>query len=323
MTITAPDLTGTDAPPDDTVVVTCARCERTQRVSGRAGGYTCSGCGTEWQVLKCRDCRRASIVVSGVATCPRCGRDHATPAAPEHPRSWLTEPDPLSVWLGSVKYLGGLAAPVDPGGPAGLLLDRRGIHLRAFAELCSIPWDTVAGLEIEGPVEIAERLSHARLRQLGASTWILQVSYLTVRTRDGDAIFEIDGLAPPHLHARLSRVLQGLRRATPAPSALDIERPSTGAAERATAPVPPAAPDAPVARVAPAAPKALDPERTNAPLEAVVIDALWKLGRLREQGLVDEDDVRILRDRLLAQVPDLAARVERRDPAAGGPLLRV
>jgi hypothetical protein len=240
--------------------------------------------------------------------------------------SWLTDPEPLSVWLGGVKYLGGHAGHDGTVSSAGLLLDRRGIHLRAFKELLSIQWESVAGVDIEGPLDIADRLSMSKLLDLGASTWAMQVAYLTVRTANGDAIFEIDGLAPPELHARLSRVLQGLRRTEPERPRIGIERPTPVVDLRdAPTPPPPPAPDPvpapeavrtpePTPDPAPApAPTTdpsvltLDPQRTEAPLEAVVIDALWKLAQLHDRGLVSDDEHAVLRAGLLARLPELGA----------------
>jgi hypothetical protein len=61
----------------------------------------------------------------------------------------------------------------------------------------------------------------------------------------------------------------------------------------------------------------LDPQRTEAPVEAVVIDALWKLAQLRDRGLVSEDEHSVLRAGLMARLPELAG------DAGRGPLLRV
>lgn len=309
MSIAAPDFTRTEPEPstpaetDDVLDVTCAACGTRQSVSGRALGYTCRRCGSDWRVLRCRDCRSASVVLAGISTCPRCGHDHQPRprAIAPRPPSWLTEPDPLSVWIGGVKYLGGHAERDQPVPSAGLLLDRRGIHLRAFAELFSIRWDRVRGIDIEGPQDISERLSVTRLRSLGATTWALQVAYLTIHTANGDAIFEVDGLGPPELHARLSRVLQGLQRAEPTAAPITIERPS--------------APAAPVAAPPPPELLTIDPEHSDAPLEVLVIDALWKLAHLRDAGLLDAAEVHTLRSQLLARIPAPAN--------VGGPLLHV
>src|SRR5207344_936050 len=55
---------------EDTIIVTCAACDTRQGASGRAAGYTCRTCGTEWRVLRCRGCRQASVVLEGVTDCP-------------------------------------------------------------------------------------------------------------------------------------------------------------------------------------------------------------------------------------------------------------
>jgi predicted RNA-binding Zn-ribbon protein involved in translation (DUF1610 family) len=340
MSLTAPELTGRDPrvdlddvdgawvspvrpTDDDVIVVTCAACGAHQQASGRASGFTCDSCMSVWQVLRCPGCRKASIVAAGVSACPRCGHDRrAREASTRAPMpSWLTEPDPLSVWLGGVKYLGGHAGRDRPIASAGLLLDRRGIHLRAFAELFSIRWDTVAGIDVEGPTDISDRLTTSHLLALGATTWAMQVAYLTVHTPDGDAIFEVDGLSPPEVHARLSRVLQGLQRSERPPMPIAIERGPTPAPVAASAPIPEPVVASEPTVAAPAAiahePLTIDPQTSDAPLEVLVVDALWKLARLREAGLVDDAELRELRTRILARVPGLLGT-----PSAG-PLLHV
>jgi hypothetical protein len=225
---------------------------------------------------------------------------------------------------------------------AGLLLDRRGIHLRAFKEVLSIQWESVTGVDIEGPLDIADRLSMSKLLDLGASTWAMRVAYLTVRTTNGDGIFEIDGLGPPELHARLSRVLQGLRTTAPERPAIGIERPApvVDLQEERTPPPPPApepvrtpetartadaarepvpAPAASAASAAEPSVLALDAPRSEAPLEALVIDALWKLAQLRDRGLVSDDEHAALRAGLMARLPDLGGA----EDAGRTPLLRV
>lgn len=343
MSIAAPELTDPESGDqpilvmdDDALLVVCAVCDTRQYASGRALGYTCSTCGSAWTVLRCRDCRKASIVLEGVHACPGCGHDHRTRVDTDATRasSWLTEPNPLSVWLGGVKYLGGHADRDQPVGTAGLLLDRRGIHLRAFAELFSIRWDRVLGLDIEGSADISERLTLSRLRALGATTWAISVSYLTVHTTDGDAVFEVDSLNPPALHARLSRVLQGLQQSERPPEPIAIGRGPSDApvdavpedalpedavpVHAAPAPLPVAPAPPPVAPPDSGLALRVDPAAPDTPPEVLIIDALWKLARLREVGLVSDVEVEALRARLLARLPDLSA------PAADpGPLLHV
>jgi len=290
-----------DAPiaDDDAIVVTCSACGTRQRASGRAGGYTCEHCGSRWRVLRCRECRQVSIILDGVTSCPRCGHDHRpAPSQGGSVPAWLNDPAPLSVWIGGVKYLGGYAGRDEAVPAIGLLLDRRGIHARAFAEVFTIPWASVRAMEIEGAVDISERLSVSRVVALGASTWVTRVAYLTVRTELGDAIFEVEGLGPPELRARLSRVLQGLAPADLPAQPIALER-----VERAE----PAALD-------------VDPTTTfEAPLEVLIVDALWKLAKLRDGGLLGPAEVAVLRARLLARVESPAPETGE----DGGPLLHV
>ena len=65
-------------------------------------------------------------------------------------------------------------------------------------------------------------------------------------------------------------------------------------------------------------PLAVDPVATDAPLEVLLVDALWKLAQLRDAGRLGADDIAVLRARLLARLP--AAGHHGPD---GGPLLRV
>jgi hypothetical protein len=194
--------------------------------------------------------------------------------------------------LGGARYLGGHADRDQPITAAGLLLDRRGIHVRAFADIFTIPWQSVRSVEIEGPLDISERITMPRLVALGASTWATTLAYLTVHSWRGDAIFEIEGLAPPELRARLSRVLQGLDQSTPEVPSIAIERTSAPA------------------------PLAIDPATSDAPVEVLIVDALWKLAQLRDADLLSADDLAMLRARLLARLPEGAR-------TAGGPFLHV
>ena len=318
----------------DTVVVTCGACNGRQRAPGDARGFTCESCATDWDVLRCRGCRAVSLVIAGSTACPQCAHEHPRPhlEPAQRQRRWLIEPEPLSVWLGGVKYLGGHAERKDPITVAGLLLDRRGIHLRAFSELFSIAWDHVLGISIEGPIEISERLTTSRLLALGATTWAMSVSYLTVRTAQGDAIFEVGGMAPPQVHARLSRVLQGLQRSDAPPAPVTIERGESFTPDTKSFVAPEPRPDLEAridvveierheaADIEPHTPIDLDLAHSEAPLEVLVIDGLWKLSRLQELGMLNETEVSLLRTRLLAHVTGDPTTV----PGLGeGPLLHV
>jgi hypothetical protein len=330
-----PRPTDGPTPGSDSVLVTCGACGHRQNASGRAPGYTCQTCGSVWRVLRCRDCRHASVVLDGVTDCPQCGRSHRprTEPAPALP-SWVLDPAPLSIWLGGARYLGGHAERDQPISAAGLLLDRRGIHVRAFADLFTIPWATVSRVDIEGPLDISDRISMPKLVALGASTWATTVSYLTVHTPRGDAIFEIDGLSSPELRARLSRVLQGLET-PPRTEPIALERGTPVAAPAATpADIPPVSALTPPPMPAPPerrepewgeldrdepTPLGIEPATSDAPLEVLVVDALWKLAQLRDGGMLGPAEVSVLRSRLLARL----AQPGTTGGDDGGPLLRV
>lgn len=326
-----------DAAGDDWLDVTCAACGTAQHASGRSLGYLCQSCGSDWRVLRCPGCHKPSVVLDGAQRCPRCAHDYpaaaVTVSANHHP-SWLTDPDPLNVWLEGVMYLGGHAELDRPVHAAGLLLDRKGIHLRAAVSPLTIHWESVYSIGIE--------------RRL-----------LTVTTASGAAVFEIDGVHPDELHARLARVLRGLRPAdlpttpiglehrvhdsgwtrAPEPAPPRVFTPPSFTPPPAPVPVAPAPvaapvaaprPSPPVAAPTPLVPIALEPLQSDAPLEVLVVDALWKLVRLREAGLLDDAEVQTLRTRLLAHVSGLGASASNastsNEPAArgeSGPLLHV
>ena len=175
-------------------------------------------------------------------------------------------------------------------------------------------------MKIEGPADISERLTMSRLVALGASTWVTSVSYLTLHTARGDAIFEIDGLSPPELRARLSRVLHGLDQPGSTRTPVELERGEPAPAPPPTAAAVPAPPAA--ERREPTA-LAIDPATSDAPLEVLVVDALWKLAQLRESGLLHPDEVAVLRSQLLARVTGDAPAAGLDAPTGSGPLLRV
>jgi hypothetical protein len=175
----------------------------------------------------------------------------------------------------------------------------------------------VRGIDIEGPQDISERLTVTHLKSLGAATWALQVAYLTIHTTHGDAIFEVDGLGPPELHARLSRVLQGLQKAEPASRTITIDRPPARPAPSTPPPEPAPSPQ-PVAEAG-YEPLTIDPATSDAPLEVLVIDALWKLAQVRDAGLLDDVQVGAFRAQLMARLPSDANGAG----SGTGPLLHV
>lgn len=230
--------------------VVCKRCGTAQHAPSRAQGYTCYACGTSWWAIRCPSCQRASVVRADTLRCPHCGHEphgkrhdrQPTPVAPPDTRP--------SVWIGGVRYLGGHPFHDGPLLAAGLLLDRRGVQARAFGDVFTIPWSSVRSVEVEGPVEVSARLTMARLAQAGGAAWAVRVSYLTVATDRGDAIFEIRGLNPPELRAKLGRVLDafgiGRRELVVGGSVVPArgDQPTPAEAERAAAEPEPTAAEA-------------------------------------------------------------------------------
>ena len=106
---------------------------------------------------------------------------------------------------------------------------------------------------------------------------------------------------PPELHARLSRVLQGLQKAEPASRTITIDR----SPARSVPSMPPPEPEPSPQPVAGARhePLTIDPATSEAPLEVLVIDALWKLVQVRDAGLLDDAQVGAFRAQLMARLP--------------------
>jgi hypothetical protein len=111
-------------------------------------------------------------------------------------------------------------------------------------------------------------------------------------------------------------VLQGLEQSSLTTTAVELER-----GDPSPAPVP----DRPPLTAERGEPTALaiDPAAGDAPLEVLVVDALWKLAQLRDAGLLHPDEVAVLRSQLLARVTGRAPEAGPDGPAGCGPLLRV
>jgi hypothetical protein len=116
-------------------------------------------------------------------------------------------------------------------------------------------------------------------------------------------------------------VLQGLQRSESPTAPIELERgaPAVALPEAPVAlTVEPTAPA--VSGHAAPAPLDIDPSRSDAPLEVLVVDALWKLAQVRERGLINDRELATLRARLLARVNDHRVNETATGP---GPLLHV
>lgn len=171
----------------DRVTVRCRACGNEQQAAGGATGFRCTECGTAWQVLRCRSCRRASIVSGTATNCPRCGTLYA------RRRPAVAAP----------RVIGG---SVVPGPPA--VTPPEPAALTPAAPTPAVP-EPVATTPVAAAPVVAEPVQ-----------------------------------APAH-------------------QPLDLT------------------PDG------------------QTPLPVLVTDALWKLSRLREQGMLDENEVRLLREHVL------------------------
>lgn len=171
----------------DRVTVRCRSCGNEQQAAGDAGGFECGECGTAWRVHRCRACRRASIVLTGTTSCPRCGAEHG-----------LGRPTPAVPAAGG-KVIGGSI----------------------------VPGAQVPTLEPADPTPAVPTLDPVVMASSAVAPVVVE---------------PVEALA----HKPLDLI-----------------------------------PDAEI------------------PLPVLVADALWKLSRLREQGMIDEDEVHLLRDQVL------------------------
>ncbi len=74
----------------------------------------------------------------------------------------------------------------------------------------SVSWQEITSVEVDGPNQVAERVTVTRLLTTGLFAFAFKkkqkVAYFTVTTADGEMIFEVNGVTVPELHASLSAV---------------------------------------------------------------------------------------------------------------------
>lgn len=103
------------------------------------------------------------------------------------------------VMLNPAKYVGGFwEPPFTWTGTANLMLlfDDEGVHVRSFTkDQLFLPWSDVHGLHVEGPDEVARRVTLTRTAMLGLGAFALkkkskQHTYITIEGPDGAVCFE-------------------------------------------------------------------------------------------------------------------------------------
>jgi hypothetical protein len=124
------------------------------------------------------------------------------------------------VTVSYTNYLGG--HPIHPKKHTGgvLRFEADGVHMRAFRDLFVIPWTDVEGLFVEGSEEIQRRVTAGRLLTLGAFAFaakkkIPNSAYVTVTTKDGDAIFVCTKTGPHAIKAKLTSAIRWVEEHKP------------------------------------------------------------------------------------------------------------
>lgn len=113
-----------------------------------------------------------------------------------------------------VRYLGGHPLHTKEVKELAAVFDDSGFHTKLplnrpmWVRNWSAPWDAITSIEVDGPDEVAKRVTATRLVLAGPFALAFKkkekVSYFTVSTHDGEMIFEVNGLSVPELRAKLS-----------------------------------------------------------------------------------------------------------------------
>lgn len=105
------------------------------------------------------------------------------------------------------KYLGGHPAH-KRATVCTLTIDDDGVRAKIVRPFIDVPWASVTQLSVDGP-EGSRRVTATRLLATGIFAFAFKkkrkrVAYVTVRTPEGDAIFEVQGVEPIKLRAALA-----------------------------------------------------------------------------------------------------------------------
>jgi hypothetical protein len=176
--------------------------------------------------------------------------------------------------VNETEYHGGWSGHPQPHGKTNILeVDRRGIGLRGFKTIFTIPWDQIVDVDIEGPESAAKKVTAGRVLALGvfalAAKKKVKSAIIIVTLRNGDqAVFESHKALPHEISPKLTPLVAQVRKWASA----DHQQ---------------AVPDAP----------------TNAPqvsLGPSVADELTKLAKLRTEGILTEEEFAAQKAKLLS-----------------------
>ena len=123
-------------------------------------------------------------------------------------------------------YLGGHPIREKKHNGGVLRFDAEGVHFRGFHELFVVPWVDVQELAVEGSEEVQRRVTASRLLTIGVFAFAAKKkapknAFVTVATKDGEAIFECTRTGPHAIRAKLTGAInwvEGRQRAEAAPA---------------------------------------------------------------------------------------------------------
>ena len=115
----------------------------------------------------------------------------------------------------TVKYLGGHPAHEKPANNVSLYLDDDGLNAKhSFRSIMRFGWDEITDVIFEGPDEVEKRVTITRLVGLGLFAFAAKKKskgcFITVITKDGEAIFESEKLTALEARAKLQPALRNL-----------------------------------------------------------------------------------------------------------------
>ena len=138
--------------------------------------------------------------------------------------------------IGYTDYLGGHPVREKKHSGGVLRFDAQGVHMRGFRELFVVPWADVTELAVEGSDEVQRRVTASRMLMLGvfafaAKKKLPKECYVTVATKDGEAIFHCTKVGPHEVKAKLASAARWVQDRNPSvPSGVAITAPPLPAA---------------------------------------------------------------------------------------------
>lgn len=177
------------------------------------------------------------------------------------------------VQLNKATYSGG--HPQRPKGGQGfvVVLDDQGVHLRRFTELFVVPWGEVTAIDVLGPDQAESRFTMTRMAAMGPLA-------LAAKKTTSDAYVSIRTVHGCEFGATVPKTSAGRMRAKLGPwiARIPPQQPAVAGPQGPPMNMPPPVQPQPAVSVA---------------------DELTKLGQLRDQGLLTNEEFQAQKTRLL------------------------